>query len=94
MARISFLHRRDGRYYLQARMPVHHGETARMRVFRSALGTWIDYRLLQGIAEGKRIGPIAIELAREQPDADLGVAFERLLDSGAVLRLQKEENPQ
>lgn len=39
MARITFLHRRDGRYYLQVRMPVHDGDTARTRVFRSALGT-------------------------------------------------------
>jgi hypothetical protein len=39
VARISFLHRRDGRYYLQVRLPVRDGETLRTRVFRSALGT-------------------------------------------------------
>jgi len=39
LARISFLHRRDGRYYLQARMPVTTGGISGSRVFRSALGT-------------------------------------------------------
>lgn len=62
------------------------GETAIIRIDR------VLYRLLQGVAEGKRIGPTAIELAMEHPGPDLGDAFRRLLESGAILRLQKEES--
>jgi hypothetical protein len=61
------------------------GETAIIRIDR------LDFRLLQGMAEGKRIGPTAIALAKEHPIAELGGAFKRLLESGAILRLQKEE---
>lgn len=39
LARISFLHRRDGRSCLQARMPVTTGGISGSRMFRSALGT-------------------------------------------------------
>jgi len=39
LARISFLHRRDGRYYLQVRLPARIGGATRNRVFRSALRT-------------------------------------------------------
>lgn len=39
MARISFLQRLDGRYYLRVRMPAFDGKETRSRVFRSALGT-------------------------------------------------------
>lgn len=62
------------------------GETVVTRIGR------LDYRLLRGFAEGKRVGPTAIELAMEQPDENPDVAFKRLLESGAILRLQKEEN--
>ncbi|WP_256366369.1 DNA-binding domain-containing protein [Methylosinus sp. Ce-a6] len=62
------------------------GETAIIRIDRAL------YRLLQGVAEGKRIGPTAIALAMERPGSDLGAAFRRLLESGAILHLKKEEN--
>lgn len=39
MARISFLQRLDGRYYLRVRMPAFDGEETLSRVFRFALGT-------------------------------------------------------
>jgi hypothetical protein len=39
LARISFLHRLEGRYYLRVRMPFFDGKETRSRVFRSALGT-------------------------------------------------------
>jgi hypothetical protein len=39
MARINFLNRREGRYYVQVKLPSSKGPGAATTVFRSALGT-------------------------------------------------------
>jgi hypothetical protein len=52
----------------------------------------LEYLLLAGLAEGGPVGPTAIALAVEHPDFDLGAAFRRLLESGAFLRFDEQEN--
>lgn len=51
----------------------------------------IEYLLLDGFALGQSVADAAIHAAGVQPQANIGAAFKRLLDSGAIHYFEKRE---
>ncbi|MEF3365000.1 putative DNA-binding domain-containing protein [Methylocystis sp. 9N] len=51
----------------------------------------VEYLLLEGFAQGQSVADAAIHAANVQPQADIGAAFKRLLDSGAIHYFEKRE---
>jgi hypothetical protein len=44
----------------------------------------VDFRLLKGLAQGRSVADAALHAAEAAPQANVGAAFKRLLDSGAI----------
>lgn len=64
------------------------------RPFGAVEATLIDrvgYLLLEGLSQGRSVADAALEAAEAQHGADMGRAFKRLLDSGAIHRFERRE---
>ncbi len=51
----------------------------------------IEYLLLDGLAQGESVADAALRAAEAHPEANIGAAFKRLLDSGAVHYFERRE---
>jgi len=51
----------------------------------------VEYLLLDGLAHGGSVAEAATRAAEEQPEANIGAGFKRLLDSGAIHHFENKE---